>query len=723
MMPERFGKYEDVEKIGEGGFGEVYKGFDPHLKRFVAIKTCWSKDRQFLDRFSREAEIAAQLQHPNVTTVHDFGYQGETPYLVQEYLNGEDLDDKITRCEPVELRTKLDYLRQIASGLQYAHAQGVIHRDVKPANVRILDDGQVKIMDFGIAKLMSSETAFTQTGMSVGTAGYLPPEQIRGEPVDLRADIFSFGVLAYELLTYRQPFSGNSISNILYRVAHVEPRPVVELWPECPPALANLIETCLEKDPVNRYADFSEVITKLEALSGRVGSEPTPVVAVAPVNENRFQAPAPRLGARATVREDVRQQPAAGTGSHGGPAYMAEASTPADADTTGLSGQTVRLSDWKRAQEQTASGDRKQRTRGLLARILPIAGLLLVAGALTLFALWNGEEESTDESEETDTSSPEESGTSPPEEPGTQPPEEPSPPEETGTQPVEEPSPPEEPGTQPGEEPSPPEEPGAQPGEEPDPITPPSPPTLSDNARFLVLITGDADSGVPTAETHFLAELERHGFRIVDADRRKAISDDEIALATAGEADPLRLAAIGGQSGAEVVVTGRLQSEAEPSFGKFHTGRAVLEIRTYLTATGRYLGIRTVRKGDAGSQGALESSGMMARDAAVEDVARRGAEAIVEQVRDAMAEDQELSVVVYGATVDDARRLRELLASMTGIRNVWQRTFVAGERLELGVDYEGDPMALGEALHQHRIGSRRLALQSSENWSLTLEMQ
>ncbi len=283
MTTTTFGKYQIVEKVGAGGFGEVFKGLDPMLNRHVAIKTCSSDEDDLRRRFLREAEIAARLQHPNIVTVFDFGFHGETPYLVQEFLSGEDLDHKIKRRDPLSLETKLYYLSKVADGLRYAHSQEVIHRDVKPANVRVLADGQVRVMDFGIAKLMTAETQLTRTGMALGTAAYLPPEQLLGRPLDPRADQFSFGVLAYELMTWKRPFTGDSMSTILYAIAHTEPEAITKRWPGCPPRLATVIETCLAKDPQRRYPGFAEVIVELEAISGSLAaSAAVPAVPASP---------------------------------------------------------------------------------------------------------------------------------------------------------------------------------------------------------------------------------------------------------------------------------------------------------------------------------------------------------------------------------------------------------------------------------------------------------
>jgi serine/threonine-protein kinase len=263
MHGASFGKYQVVDLIGEGGFGRVFKGLDPDLKRPVAIKTCSLTEPEMRERFFREAEIAARLHHPNITTVYDFGREEGEPYLVQEYLTGEDLDDIIRERRGLPLPTKIQILLQVGEGLGYAHSQGVIHRDVKPANIRILNDGQVRIMDFGIARLVEETQRFTQVGMTIGTAGYLSPEQLQGLDVDQRSDIFSFGVLAYELLLSRPPFEGESISALFYSIAHEEPAPVQEVWAECPPALAACISRCLEKNRDVRYPSFGDVTADL----------------------------------------------------------------------------------------------------------------------------------------------------------------------------------------------------------------------------------------------------------------------------------------------------------------------------------------------------------------------------------------------------------------------------------------------------------------------------
>ncbi|MBK9088449.1 MAG: protein kinase [Holophagales bacterium] len=278
-MLTKVGKYEIIEKIGVGGFGTVYRGRDPYIKRTVAIKTCQSDEDELRKRFFREAEFAGNLHHRNITTIYDFGLTDEgLPYIVQEFLTGEDLDRKIKRKDDLPLAWRVRVLADISDGLHYAHTCGIVHRDVKPSNIRILEDGTVKIMDFGIAKSMVTESTLTQTGITLGTASYLAPEQIRGEPVDARTDIFSLGVLAYELFTYTRPFAGDHISTVLYKIMNENPPSPAEVVPGLPPELVAVIEKTLEKDRNNRFSSCAELkaslMAVLEVLSGPVGAPP-----------------------------------------------------------------------------------------------------------------------------------------------------------------------------------------------------------------------------------------------------------------------------------------------------------------------------------------------------------------------------------------------------------------------------------------------------------------
>ncbi len=255
-IPEKIGKYEISEQIGTGGFGAVFKGRDPFIKRTVAVKTCQLNDPEIKSRFFREAELAGNLHHRNITTIYDFGIENDIPYIVQEFLTGEDLERVIKRGEPLPLQRKVEILIAIAEGLHYAHEAHVIHRDIKPANIRILENGAVKIMDFGIAKSLQSESSLTRTGITLGTSAYLAPEQIRGETLDRRTDVFAVGVLAYELLAYQKPFRGEHLSTILYRILNEAPEPIQSVAPDVPPALAAIVNLAMEKNLENRYSSM-----------------------------------------------------------------------------------------------------------------------------------------------------------------------------------------------------------------------------------------------------------------------------------------------------------------------------------------------------------------------------------------------------------------------------------------------------------------------------------
>ncbi len=265
-MTERIGKYEVVRKIGSGGFGAVYEARDPVIKRTVAIKTCHVEDERIRARFAQEAELAGNLHHRNLMTIHDFGVEGSVLYLVCEFLAGEDLKAIIERGKPLSLVEKVEILIGIAYGLAHAHDAGVVHRDIKPSNIRVLPDGTVKIMDFGVAKSMYAERSLTRTGFTVGTAAYLAPEQVRGEPVDRRTDIFSFSVLAYELLTSRKPFTGTTHAEMLDAIAKAEPEPLAAMAPETPPALIRLVEQAMRKNPSERYPSMEPIRRELLAI-------------------------------------------------------------------------------------------------------------------------------------------------------------------------------------------------------------------------------------------------------------------------------------------------------------------------------------------------------------------------------------------------------------------------------------------------------------------------
>jgi hypothetical protein len=268
---KRVGKYEIAEQIGVGGFGVVYKAWDPYIQRWVALKVCSASEEEATQRFFREAQLAGALQHPNITLIYDFGIEEGTPFFVQEFLSGEDLDDILERTRPT-LEASLGILQQVCTGLEFAHSRGIIHRDIKPANIRVLEDGTVKIMDFGIAKSLQAESRLTQTGVALGTAGYLAPEQLAGKPIDARTDLFSLGVMAYELITGLRPFTGPNLSNVIYQILHQPPNPPRKINPDCPERLEHAILKALAKDPGKRYSSvraFGEDLRDIQASFSR----------------------------------------------------------------------------------------------------------------------------------------------------------------------------------------------------------------------------------------------------------------------------------------------------------------------------------------------------------------------------------------------------------------------------------------------------------------------
>lgn len=265
---KRIGKYEILEELGQGGMGIVYKARDPIIGRDVAIKVVQERTLHapaLKERFYREARSAGRLSHPNITTLYDIGEDDDgSPYLVMEFLGGTDLRTLLHRHHAFTLQEKIDIARQICEGLQYAHQNNVIHRDIKPDNIRVLAKNRVKIMDFGIARL-DTETK-TLTKESIGTPRYMSPEQIRGDTVDGRTDIFSFGVLFYELLTGLSPFDGERVTTVIYKILHEEPPPIELDDTPLADELQHIVERCLEKDPAERYSDFGAVLHDLSAL-------------------------------------------------------------------------------------------------------------------------------------------------------------------------------------------------------------------------------------------------------------------------------------------------------------------------------------------------------------------------------------------------------------------------------------------------------------------------
>jgi serine/threonine protein kinase/Tol biopolymer transport system component len=281
----QLGRYEVRSKIGEGGMGEVYLARDPKIGRDVAIKVLpatFSADAERLARFEQEACAAGSLNHPNVLVVYDVGAEDGSPYVVSELLAGETLREKLSGAQ-LPQRRAIDYAQQIARGLAAAHERGIVHRDLKPENVFITVDGRAKILDFGLAKLTHGEASGAQTeiptrrvdtdpGAVMGTVGYMAPEQVRGQKVDHRADIFSFGCVLYEMLAGRRAFRGESAMDTLSAILKQDPPDLSESNRNVSPALERLVLHCLEKNPAARFHSASDLAFTLDSLSTASGA-------------------------------------------------------------------------------------------------------------------------------------------------------------------------------------------------------------------------------------------------------------------------------------------------------------------------------------------------------------------------------------------------------------------------------------------------------------------
>jgi serine/threonine protein kinase len=271
---EKLGKYLILGELGRGAGGVVYRARDPIINRLVALKTITTGLAEFpdlLQRFYQEAQSAGGLQHPNIVTIYDMGDEQGVPYIAMELLEGESLDQLIGRRTPLPVPLKLTYALQACRALDYAHKRGIIHRDIKPDNVMLTKDGTVKVVDFGIARVL--ETSKTQTGMLLGTFAYMSPEQYHGEHADARSDIWSFGVLLYELLAYQRPFKGQTPASLMHGICQLEPPPLLTVAPECPPALEKVIQKVLQKSADERYQSMEELLLDLDPICKSLQSD------------------------------------------------------------------------------------------------------------------------------------------------------------------------------------------------------------------------------------------------------------------------------------------------------------------------------------------------------------------------------------------------------------------------------------------------------------------
>jgi serine/threonine-protein kinase len=270
----RLGRFQIVTVVGEGAMGIVYLANDPEIERPVAVKTLREMSeaspaaRSDLEaRFLKEARLAGRLQHPNVVTVYEVGHEQDVSFIAMEYVDGESLNRAVAEGPEFDTAARLEIVRQVAQALQHAHERGVVHRDIKPGNILVTRSRQVKVADFGIGKLLSSGTAdLTRTGQMLGSPAYMSPEQIRGEKLDGRSDLFSLGVVFYELLTGSRPFPGDSITTLVYQILHTEPRDPLELRADLPAATRDVFARLLAKSADKRPADAAAFLREIRRI-------------------------------------------------------------------------------------------------------------------------------------------------------------------------------------------------------------------------------------------------------------------------------------------------------------------------------------------------------------------------------------------------------------------------------------------------------------------------
>lgn len=272
MIPETIGRYEIRGVLGQGAMGLVYKAYDPRLQRYAAIKVMSMGDHQVseehLARFFHEARSAAKLNHPNIVSIYDLE-DDDPPYIAMECLEGDDLKGLIEKGSFIPFERKLGYVIEVCEALHYAHQNEIVHRDIKPGNMFITVEGSLKIVDFGLARLTSSEV--TRSGVIVGSPYYMSPEQVKGlSDIDGRSDLFSVGVVLYELVAGRRPFEGDNPTSVCFQIVSETHEPIIELLPGCSPELGKIVDRALAKDRDNRYKSGNELAADLRKVQAQI---------------------------------------------------------------------------------------------------------------------------------------------------------------------------------------------------------------------------------------------------------------------------------------------------------------------------------------------------------------------------------------------------------------------------------------------------------------------
>src|SRR3954468_10221570 len=305
-------RYELEELCGTGGMSSVFRAYDRQLERRVAIKILhehYAEDPEYLERFRREARAVAKLSHPNIVTVIDRGDDGGRQYIVFEHVDGENLKELVVRSGRLPVRRAVELALPVADGLAFAHQEGLVHRDVKPQNVLLSREGEVKVTDFGIARSLDVEHGVTQTGTVLGTGEYLAPEQASGKPVSPATDVYSLGVVLWELLVGDVPFTGENFVAVALRHLNDPPPPLAKLRPDVPPRLAAAVERALAKDPALRFPSMGALAKELRAcLAEGGGAVP---VAQDDAALTLITPPAPASAPPRRVRRRSRRRPLA----------------------------------------------------------------------------------------------------------------------------------------------------------------------------------------------------------------------------------------------------------------------------------------------------------------------------------------------------------------------------------------------------------------------------
>jgi len=302
MEKRKFGRYEILADLGKGAMGVVYRARDPMLDRTVAIKTInMSLDpgemAEYEARFYQEARAAGGLNHPNIVTIHDIGKSGNLAYMAMEFLEGRELRDLMSPGQPLAPARAVEIAAQVAEGLAYAHQHGVVHRDVKPANIMILHSGMAKITDFGIARMRMAEVR-TQTGVVLGSPRYMSPEQVAGKRAEPRSDVFSLGVILYEMLTGKPPFTGDDVTSIMFQILNLVPPPPSTINPAIPAILDFIVAKALAKPSGDRYPDAAELARDLHDSLKQAQAAGQAPAAVRPGGQPRLDTEAAQALAR-----------------------------------------------------------------------------------------------------------------------------------------------------------------------------------------------------------------------------------------------------------------------------------------------------------------------------------------------------------------------------------------------------------------------------------------